>query len=80
LQRANGVIQALCGDAVGQQARKAFVARATLRLRVGIQLVRAAATDAVMLFRDVGQMEEMSKGTRYRYRIVERHASELVGE
>ena len=48
--------------------------------RARILLIRAAPADTMVLFGDVGQMEELRERPGDRQRFIERHPSEHVGQ
>src|SRR5580765_1404692 len=55
-------------DSARYKARKRLLARAGLRLRVRLREVRTTATNAVMLFGDVREVEEVREGAGERGR------------
>ena len=75
-QAADGLVQAVRGDAGGDQPAERLVTRPDLRRRALVALVVAAASDAMVLLGDVGQVEEVREGARHGQGLVDRHLLE----
>ena len=51
-----------------------------MRRSAGIDSILAPTPGPVMLFGDVGEMQEVRERTRHRKRLVDRHPAELIGK
>ncbi len=76
-QRTHGIVQPLGRKACGGESSEAFLARPRLRRGLGLLLVRAASPNAVMLFGDIGQVEEVGERPGDGQRVLGRDALEL---
>src|SRR5688572_6084638 len=79
-QRAHGFEQRVWRDTLCNQPGEAVLTRPALRRRVRIDSILAPAPGTMMLFGDVGEMQEMRERARYWKRLVDRHPAELIGQ
>jgi hypothetical protein len=80
VQTADGLVQAIGGNARRQKMPKAVLTRSALRRGKRIALIGAPATRAVMLLGKISEVQEVCERACNREGIVDRHARELVGE
>jgi len=79
-RRPDGIVQPLAADAGFNEANEAVLAGPSLWLAARICLVGPSPSHAVLLFRDVGQVEEVREGARERKCRVDWQPGELGGE
>ncbi len=79
-EAADGAVQGVARHAARQQPRQRLFDRGRLRTGARIALIRPAPANAMMLFGDVGEVQEVREAARDRQRRFDRHRPQLAGE
>ena len=79
-EAADGAVQGVGRHSGREQAWQGFFDRGRLRARARVTLVGPAPAHAVVLFGDVGQVQEMREAARDWQRRLDRHGAQLAGE